>query len=59
MLDTVRRPIQKLDPGWVKRTPDPGAKVGRSISDMAMLMTLRWMGRDDLTVHGFRSTFKD
>jgi integrase len=37
----------------------PGAKAGRSISDMAMLMTLRRMGRDDLTVHGFRSTFKD
>ncbi len=26
---------------------------------MAMAMTLRRMGRDDLTVHGFRSTFRD
>ena len=26
---------------------------------MAMLMLLRGMGRDDLTVHGFRSTFRD
>jgi integrase len=26
---------------------------------MAMLMTLRRMKRDDLTVHGFRSTFRD
>jgi hypothetical protein len=26
---------------------------------MAMLMTLRGMGRGDLTVYGFRSTFKD
>ena len=26
---------------------------------MAMLQTLRRMGRDDLTVHGFRSTFRD
>jgi integrase len=26
---------------------------------MAMLMLLRRMGRDDLTVHGFRSTFRD
>jgi integrase len=26
---------------------------------MAMLATLRRMGRNDLTAHGFRSTFKD
>ena len=32
---------------------------GRSISDMAMLMTLRRMGRSDLTAHGFRSSFRD
>jgi integrase len=29
------------------------------LSNMTLLMTLRRMGRDDLTVHGFRSTFKD
>ena len=28
------------------------------LSNMAMLMLLRRMGRDDLTVHGFRSTFR-
>jgi integrase len=37
----------------------PGAKRGRSLSDMAMLMLLRRMGRGDLTVHGFRSSFRD
>ena len=26
---------------------------------MAVLMLLRWMGRGDLTAHGFRSTFRD
>jgi integrase len=26
---------------------------------MAMLVLLRRMGRDDLTAHGFRSTFRD
>jgi hypothetical protein len=26
---------------------------------MALLMMLRRMGRDDLTAHGFRSTFRD
>jgi integrase len=30
-----------------------------SISNMAMLMLLRRMGRGDLTTHGFRSTFSD
>jgi integrase len=29
------------------------------LSNMAMLMLLRRMGRTDLTVHGFRSTFRD
>jgi integrase len=29
------------------------------VSNMAMLMLLRRMGRTDLTVHGFRSTFAD
>ena len=37
----------------------PGGKTKRPISNMAMAMTLRRMGRDDLTVHGFRSTFRD
>jgi len=38
----------------------PSARsTGQPISQMAMLMTLRRMGRGDLTVHGFRSTFKD
>jgi integrase len=29
------------------------------ISNMAMLMLLRRMGRGDLTAHGFRNTFRD
>ena len=29
------------------------------MSNMAMLMLLRRMERSDLTVHGFRSTFRD
>lgn len=37
----------------------PGAKIGRPLSNMAMLMVLRRMGHGDLTAHGFRSTFKD
>jgi integrase len=37
----------------------PGGRAGRGISNMAMIMTLRRMGRGDLTAHGFRSTFSD
>jgi integrase len=37
----------------------PGAQPGRPLSIMAMTMTLRRMKRGDLTVHGFRSTFRD
>ena len=37
----------------------PGGRAGRPISNMAMTMTLRRMGRGELTVHGFRSSFRD
>ncbi|GJD95219.1 tyrosine-type recombinase/integrase [Methylobacterium iners] len=36
-----------------------GGRRGRPISNMSMLMTLRRMRCEDLTVHGFRSTFRD
>ncbi len=36
-----------------------GAKKDRPLSNMAMLATLRRMDRDDLTAHGFRSSFRD
>lgn len=37
----------------------PGRSKGKPLSNMAFLMQLRRMGRDDLTAHGFRSTFRD
>jgi len=37
----------------------PGAREGRPLSGMAMLMLLRRMERGDLTAHGFRSSFRD
>jgi integrase len=37
----------------------PGGRFGRPLSNMAMTMVLRRMKRGDLTVHGFRSTFRD
>jgi integrase len=36
-----------------------GASRNRPLSNMAMLALLRRMGREDLTVHGFRSSFRD
>jgi integrase len=36
-----------------------GARSGRPLSNMALLVLLRRMGRGDLTAHGFRSTFRD
>lgn len=37
----------------------PGAKQGRPLSDMSLLMLLRRMGYGEFTSHGFRSTFRD
>ena len=37
----------------------PGRSTGKAMSNMAMLKLLKRMGRGDLTVHGFRSTFRD
>lgn len=37
----------------------PGMKEGKPLSNMAMLTVLNRMSRNDLTAHGFRSTFRD
>jgi integrase len=37
----------------------PGARQGRPLSEMALLMLLRRMGFGEITVHGFRSAFRD
>jgi integrase len=36
-----------------------GARADRPLSDMVLLMLLRRIGHDHITVHGFRSTFRD
>ena len=43
----------------VLRKVFPGGKARRPLSNMALEMVLRRMARDDVTVHGFRSTFRD
>ena len=37
----------------------PGHKRGSHLSSVAMLQVLKRLGRTDITVHGFRSTFRD
>jgi len=37
----------------------PGAKENTALSDMSLTAVLRRMNRTDITVHGFRSTFRD
>lgn len=37
----------------------PGGRPGYPLSNMALLALLKRMKRDDLTAHGFRSTFRD
>ncbi len=37
----------------------PGIKLDTPLSNMAMNSTLKRMARTDITVHGFRSTFRD
>jgi integrase len=37
----------------------PGGKIGKPLSNGGMLSLLKRMGRTDITVHGFRSTFRD
>ncbi len=37
----------------------PGSRPNQPLSNMAMLQLLNRMGNSDITVHGFRSTFRD
>lgn len=37
----------------------PGAREGKPLSDMSLTSVLRRMERRDITVHGFRSSFRD
>lgn len=57
------RAIKILKKVKVNRAPEnfvfPGNKENMPLSNMAFLMLLRRMNRKDLTVHGFRSTFRD
>jgi integrase len=62
-----RVPLSKPALGVLKRSQKlalgpfvfPGGRAGKPLSNMAMLALLERMELPDLTVHGFRSTFRD
>ena len=45
--------------GLDKELVFPGQKKGKPMSDVTLAAVLRRMKRDEITVHGFRSTFRD
>jgi integrase len=51
--------LEKMEPLRAGPYVFPGTRPGKPLSVMAMKMVLRRMKRDDITVHGFRSTFRD
>ncbi len=59
LSDTAMTILKRLHNRHCNRFLFPGQKKDRPLSNMAMLVLLRRMERNDLTVHGFRSTFRD
>jgi integrase len=58
----VPRALEILQPLYEDRYTDyvfPGQKHGRPLSNMALEMVLRRMKVEGVTVHGFRSSFRD
>lgn len=51
--------IEKLQAAQQSEFAFAGAKPDTPLSNMAMLTLLKRMERSDITVHGFRSTFRD
>ena len=51
--------LEAMKPGGAAEFVFPGSKPGRPLGNMALPTVLERMGRKELTVHGFRSTFRD
>jgi integrase len=51
--------IESMKPLANGRFVFPGMRTGKPLANSALLDALRRLGRDDLTVHGFRSSFRD
>ena len=59
LSDTALAIVEKMAASQSGAFVFPGGKAGQPLSNMAFLMLLRRPGSDDLTVHGFRSSFRD
>lgn len=59
LTDAMMEVLDEMGPGEPGGYIFPGGKKGEPLSNMAMLALLRRMGHGDLTVHGFRSAFRD
>jgi integrase len=65
--EAFRVPLSKMAVALLKELPREegnsfvfiGARPGKLLGKEALQMTLARLGRDDVTVHGFRSTFRD
>jgi integrase len=58
LSDAALAIVERMAKSRVGEAVFPGAKAA-ALSDAAMTMLLRRMGRGEITVHGFRSTFSD
>lgn len=58
LSDAAIEVLKKLD-AWHPEFVFPGQSGKKPLSNMTLLMLLRRMKREDLTVHGFRSSFRD
>lgn len=58
LSEPVLKILRQLEKAKTSKFVFPG-KRDKPLSNMSMLMLLRRMGHDDLTVHGFRSSFRD
>ncbi|MBB0022948.1 site-specific integrase [Ralstonia pickettii] len=55
LVELVKEALPDARDGWLY----PGRVKNKPLSNMAMLKVLERMGYDHITVHGFRSTFRD
>ena len=58
LSDATMKVLRDMKPGLPSAPVFAGPK-GKALSNMACLAVLRRMGRDTITSHGFRSTFRD
>ena len=59
LSDAAMAVLERMKEHHVSNYVFPGVKQDKPLSDMSLTATLKRMGRNDLTAHGFRSTFRD